>query len=380
MVEGKRIPGPWREHADVAARDARLIRERGQQVADIPEILTFEDALRLFLERAEQRGFRRSLVQPCRPATVRHYREISATLYRRFGGSVLLPQIDSGTITEYLASRSTEANFRCKCRERKEPCTHKPQTPSGARLNKERQTLRLIFKTAIDANLHPGPNPVDRVDHYGTPDTDSDEEWQFYTPDQVAQILAAIRTSSGRCRTGSAFHDAIAILFLAGLRLGEFVHLRRRHLDLQAGVITVPKEGRRGARKAPMSARLLRICTGLCAEGRSNEYIWRPGEGDREKVAHDLKRNFFPRWKNKIPSDLRARFHAHTFRHSFRSQLQLHAPEVHVDKLGGWSNRGSVSKRYGHATLLQLRQSMLAAFDHLADELLEESPGAAEAT
>ena len=357
-------PGSWRASKDEAAQDFLDMKKRAEQVADTPVLLNFEEGLRLFIERATERGFMPQVVKPCRPTTLKFYREISRTLFKRVGGDTLLQNVDATAITNYLNNRAAEEILRCKCAEKKKTCTHTPMRVGPDRLNKERLVWRLIFKAAIEANKHPGPNPVDRVDRRNDPPTEA----QHYDLAQIAEMLAIIREHFDTCPSARRFHDTLALLFLAGLRGGELALGQPGYIDLRRGTFRVHEDGKTGTRTIPLRTPHIIVLRRMLGGLGKDDFIL-PG-ATHEQRAGNLKSNDFRRWKSKMPENLRDGFHAHTFRHSFETHLlESGVPEHHVRALMGHADR-SITDRYAHATPQALRHSMAKAFDHVVETLL----------
>ena len=81
-VAGHRHVGRWCETVKEAQDELGKLRDRSGQVESTPELVTVGDACRLFLTRAEERGFQKRKRKPCRPDTVGHYRQIVDMILR----------------------------------------------------------------------------------------------------------------------------------------------------------------------------------------------------------------------------------------------------------------------------------------------------------
>ena len=360
MIEGKTHWGEIRNSKDEARRDWIDLGDRAAAVESVEEILTFEAAIELML--AETKSVQRS------PATLRQYKERLAHVWRHFH-NIPLHEITRQRVEHYRDTRlKTPTHVKsCACKRRRQICEHKGRIAyaSASTVNKELQALNRVFQVAIDKDRLPGQNPMLKVTRLKT----KRKEAHHYPASEVVEILAVIRDCSERCRSAAQFHDEVAVLFTSGMRVGELGHLRVKNVDLRRGVLNVPEEGKTGWRAIPMpdGGPLLAVLSRMVEGLSPDDYVL--GKPPELSVP-DLKRNRFTRWSERLPKHLRRGFHAHTFRHSFVSQLgATEIPEHRMRKLAGHEPK-SVSQGYMHATELQLRRDMARAFDHLTKDLL----------
>lgn len=321
MVDGDRLYGPSRANADEASADVRGMRERGRKLAAVDELVDLEEGMRLALQQGERLG--------ASQGTLRFYREAFKPLWRHFGGKAPLHAIDLAAIDAYRQARLAAVVLRCRCKDKNVPCSHEGRRVTNRRVEKELTALGRIFSVAIRAKRFPGQNPVRDVERARIKPTEA----PFYTADDVSELVAALRATTS-CPSATWFADVVALLFLSGLRLGELSHLRSQDADFQRGLLSVPAEGKTGARLVPFSKPLRAVLKRLL-HGKSSDSYLLPGPS-AEKRAMNLKSNVFPRFRKRLPERLKRGFFAHALRHSFKSHLENQGvPRAHSDALTG---------------------------------------------
>jgi integrase len=116
---------------------------------------------------------------------------------------------------------------------------------SGSTVHSMRSTLSKVLQSAVDWG-YLEQNPARGI-HIG--DRTSVRERQFLMPHQIRQLLAAL---SEPCRT------LVSLAVLTGMRIGELLALRWKHVDFLRGVIQVREsvyEGKFGSPKTRSSRR-----------------------------------------------------------------------------------------------------------------------------
>ena len=207
----------------------------------------------------------------------------------------------------------------------------------------------------------------------------SEPKARFLSADEVTRVMAA---------TPGAYRFAVAAGVLAGLRIGELVHLRPAlDVDLEHGLIMVqeregwqPKGGMR--REVPMPAELLAIARRHLERYASPHYMMPSpyaADGDVPMTDETVNEHF-----ERIVTDAGLVYGRkeplgvtyHTLRHTFASHLVMDGVDLKtVSRLMGHTTTKQVEKTYGHLSPEHRRAAVqrLGARLHGAFMLEEEA-------
>jgi len=157
-------------------------------------------------------------------------------------------------------------------------------------------------------------------------------------PEEVAELLKA---ASGRAPTGIRNRALLAVLYYAGLRVGEALALELRDLDLEAGTINVRRgKGSRqrtvGLNPAALAhlERWLDRRRDLGFNGRRPIFCTLQGEPLSARYVRQALARYAER------AGIEKRVHPHGLRHSHAAHLAMAGVPVHV-----------IQKQLGHSSL-----------------------------
>lgn len=95
----------------------------------------------------------------------------------------------------------------------------------------------------------------------------------FGTDADLVALGAYLATAEADGRAPAAFCNAVRLLALSGMRLGEVLGLERVSVDFQAGVIRL-EDAKAGARSVPMPARVRDLLAGIPKSGRTVRFLF----------------------------------------------------------------------------------------------------------
>lgn len=178
----------------------------------------------------DTRGLKRS--------TRRSYRQILDIHLIPAFGELRLELLDLDRLDRYMAVKRKEVG--------------------PASINRQLNLLNLILKGAIKRGaLRPNANPVPLVDRPKEPR----RRWAILTPAEISRVLSAFAQLAGETAADDperrAWLEQARVMFLVvvacGLRRGELLGLRWRHVDLVDMVVRVEETWVRGAVDTPKS-------------------------------------------------------------------------------------------------------------------------------
>ena len=190
--------------------------------------------------------------------------------------------------------------------------------------------VRQAFNKARSWGVWDGRNPLEGV---ALPCSDN-RKLRFLTRDEEARLMAALKQSSR-----AVWGMAMASLY-AGLRYGETAGLRRRDLDLEAGVLrVVARNGK--ARTVPLNQTLRAVVQELLSgEGLPEALVFPArGGGRRDKISRTFSRTVTRLGLNQGIEDARFLLDFHTLRHTWATRLgEAGTPLTVLRDLGGWAD------------------------------------------
>lgn len=195
--------------------------------------------------------------------------------------------------------------------------------------------LRTIFNLGIK-NLKVADNPAREVAKIPL----NNERVRYFMGDEQDRMFAALPAK---------YHDAVKLDLLTGLRASNLLDLEWAHVDLDAGVYTIPHAKNGKALRLPLHADAKKLLASLPRNG--NRYVF-PGRNG-QPVRSLLEA--FPKAIRKAGID---NFHFHDLRHTFASRLAMQGVDtLTIKKLGGWRTLLMV-ERYTHLSPSHLRDAL----------------------
>jgi integrase len=207
--------------------------------------------------------------------------------------------------------------------------TERLATVKASTVNREVGFLKHVFNVAIrDGKTE--RNPVAKIRMLKEPSG----RVRYLTDEEEARLMAALPSDADRQR--------VLVLTQTGLRKSEFLGLRWRHVDLKAGVLTIPRSKNGEARHVPMTSAVRSVLSRLPRSLDASALVFPNSAG-----GSDL------RWAEKtFPEAVRGAqiedFRLHDLRHSFASRLAMEGVDLlTIKELGGWKTLAMV-QRYAH--------------------------------
>lgn len=263
--------------------------------------------------------------------------------FHRQVGAVLIAEVSSDAVARFLAGRG----------------------PITATWLKKHRVLRGFFQHWIARGRiteMPVPTVVPRVRSTFVP--------HIYTDDQLRRLLAAVAVNQARsgCQISAAtFRVLLLLLYGAGLRISEAVHLTRKDVDLQGGVLLIRETKFHKSRALPLGPTLLDLVAthaACAARGPAREsdapfFITTGGTA----ISTAMARMNFVHLRMRAGIDRRARLH--DLRHSFA-----------VNRLVAWYREGADVQRFlphlstylGHRRLVSTQRYLT-----MTPELLDQA-------
>jgi integrase len=180
-----------------------------------------------------------------------------------------------------------------------------------------------------------------------------------FTPAEQA-MLCSLPTPDGQL---------MALLFEAGLRRKEAIHLQAKRLDLNAGMVIV-SEGAKGSkdRVVPMTPSLRTACAELILlEGLNPaDYLWydKPGGGWATSVRHSkpIAETSFGRWWARCLDTAAVTYRKpHTTRHTFATRWRQRGLDLdQLQQLMGHASVATTSDLYVHTRVSEIAVRMEA--------------------
>jgi integrase len=200
-----------------------------------------------------------------------------------------------------------------------------------ATVNRELAFLRRVLNVAL-ANDLIDRNPVKRVKFY----REASGRVRWLTDEEELRLREEI---------GERWWPFVAFAINTGLRQGEQLGLRWRHIDLVNRILTVPRSKHGGARHVQLNDTALAVLRSMPRHLRS-DIVFATTKGTPINPANLAHRVFRPAIERAGIADLRW----HDLRHSFASRLVMAGVDLR-----------SVQELLGHKTLaMTLRYSHLA--------------------
>jgi integrase len=169
------------------------------------------------------------------------------------------------------------------------------------------------------------------------------------------------------CALPSPDGQLMTLLFDAGLRKAEAIHMRVRRLDLDNGLVIV-KEGAKGSkdRVVPMTQALRTAAAELVLlEGlEPDDYLWydKPGGGWATRVRHSkpIGETSFGRWWTRCLYDADVEYRKpHTTRHTFATRWRQRGLDLdELQQLMGHASVATTSDMYVHTKVDAIARKM----------------------
>lgn len=352
--------GEWATK-EQAMRDAAAMRER-RAAADGIEFVTLEGACQAVLDTVKGNA-----------GTWRSYEEHFMTLCDFFGTDAPLHTITPARIDEFVTDRRA-------ARWRGRPISDK-------RIRKHLGALGRVFRLAIRKSRFAGANPLDRVER---PKAGKRRHKEVFTIDELGNVFAALRK---RTTKGAAWDTAVvAALAFSGLRREGLCRVTVSMVDNVAGFIRGLEQKETTGSVVPITKPLVHVLPALVAGADADGYLIPKGalrgprkEGRRPRTDTERRTGtidrVFRRCRGSLPETLRARFHPHTLRHSFRTMVADASVPRHVaDALTDHAPR-SQGESYEHPSPASVRAWAAKVLDPLlwvVDESAERPKAVAE--
>jgi site-specific recombinase XerD len=217
--------------------------------------------------------------------------------------------------------------------------TRRRQEVAPATVNRELSFLRRIFNVAI-ANGLVEKNPVKQIKFYREPSG----RVRWLADEEEARLREEI---------GEKRWPLVAFAVHTGLRQGEQFNLRWKDVDLQNGVLTIPRSKHGGVRHVPLSETALTILRDAPSRLHS-AYVFPSTTGQTPLNATNFRQRVFePALRRAGIAD----FRWHDLRHSFASRLVMRGADLRT-----------VQELLGHRTL-----AMTIRYSHLAPAHLQSA-------
>lgn len=204
---------------------------------------------------------------------------------------------------------------------------------ANATVNRHLAALRRMFNLAIRWKFFKGDNPA--ASPGMLPETARDK---YLSPTQVRALFRALDRDHDQ---GAA--AALALLVLTGARSGEVLNARWQDVDLDRGMLTVPRSKAGRTHHIPLSGPARQVLAAQRARSNGGEHVF-PGKGEGKPLS--TLRGAWARVRNAagLPTDLRM----HDLRHTFASALVNNGVPLHeVGVILGHSQL-STTRRYAH--------------------------------
>ena len=342
-VAGKVKVGTWTTR-EQAKRDAAAMRERRDAGEGI-EFVTLQEACQAVLDTVNSND-----------GTWRSYHEHFVTICDFFGPDTPLHAITATRIDEFVTARRA-ARVRGK-------------PPSDTRIRKGLGALNRVFRLAIRRGRFAGANPLDRVERPRAKRKSSD----VFDIDELGDLFAALRERSARAADWDA--AVVGALLFSGLRREGLCHVTVANIDEQAGFVRDLAQKRSESSRVPIAAPLAYALSVLresadetghlipCGAARGPRKPGNRPRTDTERRTGTIDR-VFRRCREDLPERLRARFHPHALRHSFRTILADAGVPEHVRDAITDHAPSTVGRGYEHATPTNVRHYAARALDPL---------------
>ncbi len=222
--------------------------------------------------------------------------------------------------------------------------THRAKSVSPVTLNIELRTLKAAFYTAMRWKLVM-ENPFKHVPLLRVP-----EEQPMYLTKEGFQKLVSVISEKW-------FRDLVIVAAFTGLRRGELLNLRWKHIDFERRVIYInsdrtfrTKTGKR--RTVPMNQEVVQILQNKIQYSQAEHVFSRNGMRLVESsISHKFKASI-----NRANLDKQLRFHS--LRHTFATWLVQSGVNIYeVQKLLGHSNI-KITEVYSHLATGELHLSV----------------------
>lgn len=222
-----------------------------------------------------------------------------------FFGSLRLPDIQTSTIQEWITSLRRE-------------------NLAAATIHGYYKALRVILEAAVTWKLL-GSNPSEGVELPRLKGRNKRKKWAL-TPQQAGELIGAISALKPRA--------IVALAITAGLRRGELIAARWKHLDADASEITVEEASYKGhidtpkteagIRKIPVDPWTLGMILDwrrLSKHTAPDDFIFTTRTGKQENPGNLMRRQIWPACEAaKVP-----RVNWNTFRRTFSTVLHREA-------------------------------------------------------
>ena len=172
------------------------------------------------------------------------------------------------------------------------------------------------------------------------------KERSYLTEEEVMIFAAAIKHTLIRF--------VVLTIFYSGLRVTESVNLRKEHVNLETGMITVIQGKGAKDRRIPISPKLAELVADYQNWRVDSEYFFatkKTGRVSKGRIDSVIKQTLKSLgWNKKVT--------AHTFRHSFASRLvTMNVNIVSISKLMGHADIKATSV-YTHVNMDQLKDAV----------------------
>ena len=156
----------------------------------------------------------------------------------------------------------------------------------------------------------------------------------------------------------------IAVLFDAGIRVGELLSMKRRDVDLEGSIAHITVSGKTGMRKIPILFSVPYISVYLDQQKlrKPDEYLWNVAgswAGLTQRADYSAIRMMLQRVAAKAGVDKRV--NPHSFRHARATNYANKLTEAQLKQLFGWTGDSKMASVYVHLSGRDVDSAVLQA-------------------
>jgi len=209
----------------------------------------------------------------------------------------------------------------------------------AATANRHLALLSKLFRLAVDDGLV-AENPCERVKQF----KEENQRQRFLSTDELRRLLAAMEAESNKVAAA-----ALQLLLLTGMRRQEALEARWEHVDLESGVLFLPRTKNGRGRYVPLNDEAKALLAAQPSRGASTWVF--PGK-DPAKPLSNVTKPFLRILERAGIAHMRI----HDLRHSFASlAVNAGASLYQVQHLLGHSSP-AMAQRYSHLGDTEQRQ------------------------
>jgi site-specific recombinase XerD/ribosomal protein L40E len=179
---------------------------------------------------------------------------------------------------------------------------------------------------------------------------------ELLTEEDVLKMLDAANNARDKA--------VIAVLFDAGIRIGELLSMRRKDVDLEGNPAHITVSGKTGMRKIPILFSVPYLATYLNEQKmrKPDEYLWNVAgswAGLTQRADYSAIRMMLQRVAAKAQIDKNV--HPHLFRHSRASDYAKRLSDQELKSFFGWVGGSRMAETYVHLSGKDIDNSVLQA-------------------